>query len=866
MTNLNTVPLICAVLHHFDLMTLQELVHLHADSAQALLKQSFVRVIETEGKRYRLNDESRATIINKLQNEQPRLERELHRQSMHYFLERMQRRALQHHPLDEIAVFYHLRVLRELNRDYMRLGEIDSLLEALQELPALQPQHMDELSYFRASNLLRSPHADQGEAILHGLLQKADLHSDVRASSLNSLGVLAMNRGHFEQAMGFFEAICALSDNIHQSHIGNALVNLSWVYHQLNHFEKALKLGQQSIEYFMSGQDLYGRAYALYTIGNNALYMGLWNIAQEHLDQAAQIYTAAAMDARSAMVDWARGLLYNILGDAMRSEPAYLRALAFAEHPEHANAITARDTLEMLALFYQSQGRLDEAAAACKRAIMLGEGISDVHRLAQSLHRLGSIELQQGELDSALESLHTAIAHVETIRSATKAEEIKLSLLSTIQNIYESIVLATLQRQDYSSAFALVERARARAFLDLLAGSDAVLAANLDTQPISLAETQALLDPDTLLLEYYTIGVLPPVDYFVHKIPPENQQLREQLLLKPEIFVFAITAKQIAFHRITFDPNILQPSVGDPAPGRHLLTDRKLAWLYEILIGPVREQIAAHKLVYIIPHGPLHYVSFAALRSSDGTTLLNTDGPALAYAPSATVLRTCLERSRSSTQHDAAFGYNGSGPTALRLAEQEARAIGRFVAGSSYVGPENKSAILLERGPQLGRLHIASHAVFQAHDPLGSYLLLGSDDRLDARSIMKNLQLQAELVTLNACTSGLSHVVAGDELLGLPRALLFAGTATVICTLMEVDDFASYLLMVSFYENLAHGQRPAQALHHAQNKLRSMTRDEILAALTQIDGAEDVADFIAENTYPFAHARYWAPCMLIGKG
>ena len=864
MTNLDTVPLICAVLHHFDLITLQELVHLPADSAQALLKQSFVRAMETEQERYQLNDESRASIITKLQNEQPRLERELHRQSMHYFLERMQHSAPQQ-PLDETAVFYHLRVLRELNRDYMRLGEIDSLLEAVQELPLLQPQHMHELSYFRASNLLRSQHAEQGEAILHGLLQKTDLHSDVRASSLNSLGVLAMNRGHFEQAIGFFEAMCALSESIHQAHIGNALVNLSWVYHQLNQFEKALNLGQQSIEYFISGQDLYGRAYAFYTIGNNALYMGLWALAQEHLDQAAQIYSAAAMDARSAMVDWARGLLYNILGDARRSEPAYLRALAFAEHPEHANAITARDTLEMLALFYQSQGRLDQAAAACKRAITLGEGISDVHRLAQSLHRLGSIELQRGQLESALESLHTAIAHVETIRSATKAEEIKLSLLATIQNIYESIVLATVQRQDYSTAFALVERARARAFLDLLAGSDAALAANLDTKPISLEETQAMLDPETLLLEYYTIGVLPPIDYFVHKIPPENQQLREQLLLKPEILLFAISSKQITLHRIAFDPNILQPSAGDPAPGRHLLTDRKLAWLYAILIGPVREQIAAHKLVYVIPHGPLHYVPFAALRSSDGTTLLNTDGPALAYAPSATVLRTCLERSRSSTQHDAAFGYNGSGPTSLRLAEQEARTIGHLVAGASYVGPESKSAILLECGPQLGRLHIASHAVFQAHDPLGSYLLLGRDDRLDARSIMKNLQLQAELVSLNACTSGLSHVVAGDELLGLPRALLFAGTPTVICTLMEVDDFASYLLMVSFYENLAHGQRAAQALYHAQNKLRSMTCDEILAQLSHIEGAGDVADFIAESAYPFAHARYWAPFMLIGK-
>ncbi len=865
MANLNTIPFMCAVLHHFDLTMLQELAHMSAESAQLLIKLPFVNIVDNTTERYQLNDVSRATLITRLQQEQPKAERELHRKAIQYFLQHMQSSYPQHHILDETAVFYHLRFLRELNRDYMRLGEIDNLLEVLQSFQALQPQHTDQLTYFLASNMLRSSNDNQGEEILYQLLNKAELHADIRASSLNSLGILAMNRGKFEQAINFFENIWAMSDAIHQSHIGNALVNLSWVYHQLNQFEKALKLGQQSIEHFMMGQDLYGKAYALYTIGNNALYMGLWAIAKEHLDQAAQLYTAAGMDARSAIVDWARGLLYNILGDASRSEPAYLRALAFAEHPEHANPITARDTLEMLALFYQSQGRLDEAAAACKRAIVLGEGIADPHRLAQSLHRLGSIELQQGNLNTALIDLHTAIDHVENIRSATKGEEIKLNLLGTIQNIYESIVLAALHTQDYSSAFALVERARARAFLDLLAGSDAVLAANLDTQPISLAETQALLDSETLLLEYYTIGVLPPIDYFIHKIPAENQQLREQLLLKPEILLFAITSEKIDLHRISFDPNILQPSAADPTPGRHLITDRKLAWLYKVLIEPVQEQIAEHKLVYVMPHGPLHYVPFAALRSSDGITLLTADGPALAYAPSATVLRTCLRRASSSSQHDASFGYNGSGPTTLRLAEHEACYLGRFCAGESYVGPENKSDILLKLGPQLRRLHIASHAVFQAHDPLDSYLLLGRDDRLNARSIMQNLQLQADLVTLNACTSGLSHVVAGDELLGLPRALLYAGTPSVICTLMEVDDFASYCLMVRFYENLALGQRPAQALHHAQSTLRSMTHAEVQEQFHQIEGAEDVFDVISGGANPFAHARYWAPFMLIGK-
>jgi len=128
--------------------------------------------------------------------------------------------------------------------------------------------------------------------------------------------------------------------------------------------------------------------------------------------------------------------------------------------------------------------------------------------------------------------------------------------------------------------------------------------------------------------------------------------------------------------------------------------------------------------------------------------------------------------------------------------------------------------------------------------------------------------MRASLVTLNACTSGLSHVASGDELLGLPRAFLYAGASTIVCALHEVDDLAAYILMVYFYENLAHGQAPAMALHQAQLLLRTQRREEVQAMIQRVFNEDERAMLSALANYdpiPFAHPRYWAPFIIIGK-
>ena len=105
-------------------------------------------------------------------------------------------------------------------------------------------------------------------------------------------------------------------------------------------------------------------------------------------------------------------------------------------------------------------------------------------------------------------------------------------------------------------------------------------------------------------------------------------------------------------------------------------------------------------------------------------------------------------------------------------------------------------------------------------DPLSSALLLvpggGEDGRLEVRELF-GLDLHARLVVLSACETGLGALSRGDELVGLQRAFLYAGTPAVITTLWKVDDRASYELMRAFYDRLS-GLGATEALRQAQRE------------------------------------------------
>src|SRR5207244_2643370 len=124
---------------------------------------------------------------------------------------------------------------------------------------------------------------------------------------------------------------------------------------------------------------------------------------------------------------------------------------------------------------------------------------------------------------------------------------------------------------------------------------------------------------------------------------------------------------------------------------------------------------------------------------------------------------------------------------------------------------------------------------FRRDNPMFSSIQLG-DTWLSLFDIY-NLKTSASLVTLSGCGTGMSSVIAGDELLGLVRGFLYAGARSLVVSLWDVHDKTTAELMTGFYRSFAAG-----------NSLASSLRSAMLAMKEQR-----------------SHPYYWAPFILIGE-
>lgn len=102
------------------------------------------------------------------------------------------------------------------------------------------------------------------------------------------------------------------------------------------------------------------------------------------------------------------------------------------------------------------------------------------------------------------------------------------------------------------------------------------------------------------------------------------------------------------------------------------------------------------------------------------------------------------------------------------------------------------------------------------------------------------MQLNAELLTLSACETGLGKVAEGEGLLGFSRAFFYSGAKNLMVSLWKVNDFSTSELMSEFYVQLT------------QNK-RAMDESLVLSKMKLIQEKE------------YAHPFYWESFVLIGS-
>jgi len=196
----------------------------------------------------------------------------------------------------------------------------------------------------------------------------------------------------------------------------------------------------------------------------------------------------------------------------------------------------------------------------------------------------------------------------------------------------------------------------------------------------------------------------------------------------------------------------------------------------------------------------------------------------LSTVPSASVLKFLVDKGGQASDRVLAVGNPDLGAAlALRYAEREVQAIGETYPSTTTVltRVDASESQVKRQAEKAGLLHFAVHGDLSEADPMASALLLvpgdGEDGRLEVRELF-GMDLSAKLVVLSACETGLGKLSRGDELVGLQRAFLYAGTPAVVTTLWKVDDRASFMLMRGFYGALA-AKGPAEALRGAQRAL-----------------------------------------------
>lgn len=308
-------------------------------------------------------------------------------------------------------------------------------------------------------------------------------------------------------------------------------------------------------------------------------------------------------------------------------------------------------------------------------------------------------------------------------------------------------------------------------------------------------------------------------------------------------------------------------------------------------IEPIREWAQPDEMLWLVPHDVLHYVPLHALHLDSQYLIVRHP---IFYTPSASVMKYCqAKRTQRPRAHALVLGDSNNN---LFFARQEAQMVAQLFETQPYLGGDATKDVFKTRVAQdkatLDILHLACHGEFNSIQPLRSGILLaknGTEDVLTAEEIF-GIEFNADLVVLSACESGVNERRPGDELIGLTRALIYAGTPSVLVTLWQVDDLSTLLLMERFYAELAQGASKAKALQQAELALINMTRSEILreiearrdALLQQrnelaAEQFEDAAfkSLISAEEYnslpqdknewrPFAHPASWAPFVLVG--
>ncbi|MBK7335693.1 MAG: tetratricopeptide repeat protein [Saprospirales bacterium] len=377
---------------------------------------------------------------------------------------------------------------------------------------------------------------------------------------------------------------------------------------------------------------------------------------------------------------------------------------------------------------------------------------------------------------------------------------------------------------------------------------------------------------DTIALEYpeyYELRYGKPdfsLAQLQAKLSPKRETLIEYFLGDEKLFLFVVNPDTIALLSLPAGESLgnmvrelrrqideFDPLASNPASARsaYIQTARGL---FEWLLAPAVPFFQSTSLT-IVPDGLLGYLPFECLLTGGETNgswkslpylirdyqvsyqyaagLLVSERPDSDLPPKARMLALAPEF------------LPGGKLQPLRFNREEVKTLRKRVAGKFLLGAEATEDQFRKLAGQYRVIHLATHA--QANDTIGaqSYLAFSQlQDTLENEFLflrdLYNMRLNADLVVLSACETGMGEWQRGEGIVSLGRGFLYAGAKSIVTTLWSIDDEPSSLIMDGFYAHLKEGLPKDEALRMAK------------------------LDYLEENSALRAHPLFWAAFIPLG--
>ncbi|MBI2209985.1 MAG: CHAT domain-containing protein [Deltaproteobacteria bacterium] len=584
------------------------------------------------------------------------------------------------------------------------------------------------------------------------------------------------------------------------------------------------------------------------------------------------------------------GHAYQDAGKSTEAIKAYERGLGIIRESGLKTHFES-SLYQRLGRLYLGQKDYARAEENLKRALGMAEKLQHAQVIQRASGQIGDLLRQTQRPSEAISYYKKAVDIIESTRSLLESEELRTSFFEDKGQIYGGMILAHLEAGNVEEAFNYSERARSRAFLDILgskvqlargtlleheralqarisilramivereadaaeeAGAPEAIGASrrgeearreledaqqaysdflarvrkedkeqaslMSVEPLTLKEAQQLLEPGVTMLEYFVVRGRAML-WVVEK----DRANFVRLSLNRSELVSKVTALRESIYQMD-------------EKGKFKQTSEEL---YRALITPALPHIRGKELL-IVPHDVLHYLPYHALLSGQGKYLIQ-DYP-IYYQSSASLMQFTREKRKASGNDRVLVMGNptlGDEAYNLRFAEREAKEVARVYPGSAvYLRAEATKPRAVSMSSKYDILHFAVHGELNQEDPLSSGLLLAGEGATDGKlkaSEIFSLNLEADTVVLSACETGLGKITNGDEIIGLTRAFIYAGTPSVVTTLWKVNDRASYELMKEFYSNLKRAKK-SEALRQAQLKIMKSYPHPFFWAAYELNG------------------------------